>query len=508
MENLDQLLRERAAQRGQDIFLVCPGQELSYADLERQVGSVAAGLAGLGLAPGERAALLLGNGPHFLRAWWGLMRLGAVMMPVNLRLTAKEAAYVINHCGARLAVTGPEAAPILAELRALCPQVRTWLGPQDLDRFLELPPRVAPSPAGPEDLASILYTSGTTGFPKGVIHSQANYLRTAAAFMATTRLGPSDRLLTANPLFHVNAQFYSVLGSLLAGATCILMEKFSASRMWDWTREYRANKVVMLLALTTILYNREPRPDDAANPVELVVAGGAPKGHYHDFERRFGVKLQTLYSLSEAPLAVMGHPDEPCVEGAVGRPMLTPPEEPNQFRVADGEGRDLPAGEAGEILLRNHGLMKGYFQDTEATAKAFLDGWLRTGDRGMLDPEGRLYFLGRIKDVIRVKGENVSALEVEQALVQHPAVEEVAVVGMQTADSAGEEVILACVVCQVGQEPDWPALVEFAAGRLAGFKVPRLWQAWEALPKNAMNRVVKAELVKAGAAGAIFDRGR
>jgi acyl-CoA synthetase (AMP-forming)/AMP-acid ligase II len=291
---------------------------------------VAAGLAGLGLRPGDRCALLLGNGPHFVTAWWALMRLGAVMVPVNLRLTAREAAYIINHCGARLALTGPEAASIMSELIPLCPQVGAWLTPEDLDLYLDLPPRREPCPAGPDDLAGILYTSGTTGFPKGVMHSQANYLRTAAAFAATARLVPGDRLLTCNPLFHVNAQFYSLLGSLQAGATCVLMEKFSGSRLWDWTRQYQVNKLVLLLALTTILWDRPPRDDDADHPVELVVAGGAPKGHYHDFERRFGVKLQTLYSLTEAPLAVMGHPDEPCTEGAVGRPTVDPHQEPHR----------------------------------------------------------------------------------------------------------------------------------------------------------------------------------
>jgi carnitine-CoA ligase len=206
---------------------------------------------------------------------------------------------------------------------------------------------------------------------------------------------------------------------------------------------------------------------------------------------------------------VMGHPDEPCVEGAVGRPMLTPAEEPNQFRVADENGRDLPPGTPGEILLRNAALMHGYFQDPQATAQTIRGGWLRTGDRGRLDQEGRLYFLGRIKDVIRVKGENVSALEVEQALAQYPGVTEVAVVAVQTADSAGEDVIQACVVWGQDQAPDWPGLVEHAVSRLAGFKVPRLWQAWPSLPKNAMNRVVKARLLKSPEqALSTFDRGR
>ncbi len=517
MEGTGQLLASQARRLGERTYLEHPAGSLSFAQIDRQTDQTAAGLMALGLRPGDSAALLLGNHPDFLRLWWGLMKMGAVMTPINLRLTAPEAAYIINHSQARLVAVGPEARELLPALQASCPRVEHWLtqgdpalpGLRRVEDLASCQPAGALPPVNPDAPCAILYTSGTTGFPKGVLHSQANYLRTAAAFVATARLAESDRLLTANPLFHVNAQFYSALGSLMAGATFILMEKFSASQLWDWTRRYQANKMVLLLALTTILYSRPPQPDDADNPVELVVAGGAPKGHYHDFERRFGVRLQTLYSLSEAPLAVMGHPDEACVEGAVGRPMLTPPEEPNQFRVADEHGNDLPAGESGEILLRNAGLMKGYFNDPQATAQALKDGWLRTGDRGKLDEKGRLYFLGRIKDVIRVKGENVSALEVEQALAQHPAVAEAAVLGVQTQDSAGEDVILACLVWREGDIPAWPELVQFAAGRLAKFKVPRLWQAWESLPKNAMNRVVKAQLLKAQeSAPPTYDRGR
>lgn len=509
MRGIDDLLRQRAEERGDQTFLVCPGQEFSFREIERRVGSVAAGLAALGLGPGQSVALLLGNGPHFVTAWWGLMRLGAVMAPVNLRLTAREAAYIINHCGATLALTGPESAPLLAELIPLCPGVKAWLTPDDLDLYLRLPPRQEPSPAGPDHLASILYTSGTTGFPKGVMHSQANYLRTAAAFAATARLVPGDRLLTCNPLFHVNAQFYSLLGSLHAGSTCVLMEKFSGSRLWDWTRQHRANKMVLLLALTTILWGRTPQADDADNPVELVVAGGAPKGHYHDFERRFGVRLQTLYSLTESPLALMGHPDEPCTEGAVGRPMLTPHQEPNLVRVVDQQGLEQPRGVSGEIAIKNAALMRGYFKDLAASAQAIPDGWLRTGDRGLMDEQGRVYFLGRAKDVIRVKGENVAAVEVEQALASHPAVAEVAVLGVETADSLGDQSILACVVWGEGHAPEWPDLAEYCRARLADFKVPRLWQVRDELPKNAMNRVVKNRLAETWqSAGPVFDRGR
>lgn len=386
------------------------------------------------------------------------LRLEVVMVTINLRLTAREIAYIVNHSEAGAVLVGPECAGLLPELEKECPGVSQWLSirwsapghARGVEEFFDIGDAASPPPVDPDAPASILYTSGTTGFPKGVVHSQGNYLRTAAAFAASTRLVPEDRLLTANPLFHVNAQFYSAMGTLNSGAAFILMEKFSASRLWGWTRQFRANKIVLLLTLTTILHQRAPRADDAENPVEVVVAGGAPKGCYRDFERRFGVRLQTLYSLSESPLALIGMPDEPCVDGAVGRP---------------------------------------------------------TGDRGVTDANGLMYFLGRIKDVIRKKGENVSAAEVEAVLAAYPGVAAAAVVGVETADAAGEEEILACIVWRQDAARDFTALGRHCSAALADFKVPRFWQSWEEFPKNQMNRVVKARLKgEAAGAGPVCDR--
>jgi crotonobetaine/carnitine-CoA ligase len=502
MIDVPTLLETRASERPDRIYLVCPGLELTFSQVHQRADQIAAGLAGLGVGKGDRVALLIGNCAEFLYLWWGLWKLGAVMVPINLRLTAREVTYIINHSGACWVAVGPECRGLLPELKATCPRVRHWLsqgletpeGMKPLEDLLSLGERPPGTSIDIDAPATILYTSGTTGFPKGVVHSQGNYLRTAASFALTTRLNPDDRLLTANPLFHVNAQFYSAMGTLHAGATLILLEKFSASRMWEWTRQYRANKVVMLLALTSILYNCDPRSDDSDNPVEVVVAGGAPKGRYRDFERRFGVRLQTLYSLSETPLAVMGRPDEACVDGAVGRPMLTPPAEPNLVRIFDGQDHELPAGTPGEIVIRNSAMMRGYHESPDETAQALIGGWLHTGDRGVVDSQGLLYFLGRMKDVIRKKGENVSAVEVETVLLAHPWVAEAAVIGVQTADAAGEDEIQACVVWRTGCERDWDALIAHCAASLAAFKVPRLWQAWDELPKNQMNRVVKARL--------------
>ncbi|MCB2227901.1 MAG: AMP-binding protein [Desulfarculaceae bacterium] len=504
MQNLRELIEARSAELGPKQYLIFGDRSYTFEQMNQKVDQMAAGLAGLGLGPGDKAAMLVNNSPEFIWLWWAILKLGAVMVPVNLRLTAGEAAYIINHSEAKAVLLGDQSLPLLPELRAECEAVASWLGVglepgaglPGVEAFLE-GPAAPPAPAalGLDDPAAILYTSGTTGFPKGVIHTHGNYLRTAASFARTCGLEASDRLMTANPLFHVNAQFYSCMGTLWAGATFVLAEKFSASRWWGWTREHRVNKAVMLLPLTTILFNAPPRDDDADNPVELVVAGGAPKGRYAEFESRFGVKLQTLYSLTEAPLALMGKLDEPVRDSSVGVPMV--PDWPglsNEVAIFGEQDQPLPPGEAGQIVLRSQGLLKEYLRDPQATAEALAGGWLHTGDRGRMDDDGWVYFLGRGKDVIRKKGENVAAVEVENALAASELVVEAAVLGVMPPDAVGEEEIMAFVVRAPGAAPGWEALIEHCAQRLADFKVPRFWLAVDELPKNAMNRVVKNRL--------------
>jgi acyl-CoA synthetase (AMP-forming)/AMP-acid ligase II len=516
MQNVRDLIRDRATTFPDRKYLIYKDRSYTYGELDQRSRQVAYGFSRIGVAKGDRVVVLLGNCPEFLFVWWALLRLGAVMVPVNLKLSTAEIAYIISHSEAKVVVVGEESRKHYPRLRSDCVKVSHWIevGQEDqtsgLGHFYTLSddPEDADVPISLDDDALILYTSGTTGFPKGVIHTHRSYLMTAESFARTIHLDRHDRLMTANPLFHVNAQFYSCMGTLFAGATFVLAEKFSASRWWSWTRRYQVNKVVLLLALTTILY-QPPASDDADNPVELGVAGGVPAGCYTDFQRRFGVRLQTLYSLTEAPLAVMSPPGVACVDGAVGLPMCIGEDQKNEVRIVDDRLREVPPGNPGEIVIRNPATMKAYFKDPEATRKTLVDGWLRTGDRGTVDENGWIRFLGRAKDVIRKKGENISATQVEQVIERHSAVKEAAVVAIRTADAAGEDEVMAFVVFKKDSAANWPELIAHCEAELAAFKVPRFWRALAELPKNAMNRVVKARLIEEGdpsASDQTFDR--
>ena len=487
-------------------YLVFKDHTFTFKDMDRLSRQVAYGLSSHGLKKGDRVAVLIGNRPEFIFVWWALLRVGAVMVPINLRLSMGEIVYIIAHCDAKAVVFENTFQPHRNRLQTECAGVDFWVGVDEnpdgstINDFLQLAddPPDSDVTIRLDDMALVLYTSGTTGFPKGVIHTHGDYLLTAESFSRNIRLTTQDRLLTANPLFHVNAQFYSCMGTLFSGATFILVEKFSASRWWTWTRRYKANKIVLLLALTTILYNRPPLPDDADSPVELVVAGGVPAGCYETFQKRFGAKLQTLYSLTEAPLAIMSPPDAPCRAGMVGVPMMIGDTMRNEIRIVNERLEDVPRGDVGEIAIRNPALMKGYLKDPATTAEALIDGWLRTGDRGSMDEDGWIRFLGRAKDVIRKKGENISAAQVEQVIAIHPFVAETAVIGVRPDDAVGEEEVMAFVV-QAGRQPiSWENIIAHCKNQLADFKVPRFWKAVPELPKNAMNRVVKKRLMENG----------
>jgi acyl-CoA synthetase (AMP-forming)/AMP-acid ligase II len=305
--------------------------------------------------------------------------------------------------------------------------------------------------------------------------------------------------MTPNPLFHANAQAYSAMGSLAVGAGLVLINKFSASRTWEQARRYHVEKLVLVGAMTPMLWSQPRKDNDSDNPVETLVAGFVPKEYFEDFEKRFGVWVQTVFSLTECA-SIMGPRKGDGIKkaGGVGVPVQHPDRRfENKVKIVDGFGTEVPRNTQGEIIVKNAAIMKGYFKDPEATAKALRDGWVYTGDSGYMDADGYFFFVAREKDIIRKKGENISAVELENVISQHPKVAEAAVIAVPSALGHGEDEIKVYVVPSLQGEDLRPEeVVAWFSERLAPFKVPRYIEFRQNLPKTATGRVKKDILKK------------
>jgi crotonobetaine/carnitine-CoA ligase len=349
----------------------------------------------------------------------------------------------------------------------------------------------------PTAVAVMIPTSGTTGRSKLVMQTHLAYVMAGEGFPYWLRLTSDDRLMTSLPLFHINAPAYSTLGSIAARASLVLLPGFSASGFLDAARRHGVTEFNSIGAMIEILMRQPPRDDDADNPVRLCYTGPSPDRERHlEIEARFGFEVTCGYAMSETPYGLIwAHGERPY--GALGSPRQHPElGHVNDARVRDGD-RIVDAGAVGELELRNPAIMRGYYEMPDETAEVMLaDGWLRTGDLVRDDGDGTYTFVGRKKEVIRRRGENLSPAEVEAALQKHPDVAEAAVVGVPS--DLSEEDVKAFVVAVDGRAIDPAELHEFAAAQLARFKVPRYIEVVAELPHTATDRLAKHRL----------DRGR
>ena len=381
----------------------------------------------------------------------------------------------------------------------------------------------------PDDLAVLIPTSGTTGRSKLVMQTHRAYAMAAEGFPFWMELTAGDRLMTSLPLFHINAPIYSVLGSLVCGAGLVLVPRFSASGFLDTARRHGGTEFNAIGAMLEILMRQPERPDDADNPLRLCYAGPAPdQARQEQIERRFGLRIVVGYALSESPYgliwprgtrpfgtlgAVRQHP----YLGAINEAKVVPEEAADADTgpgpgpgpdpgpgpgpapgagigagLDGGPGGELGIGQTGELLLRNPVITPGYWGMPDETAAVLTDGWLRTGDLVTVNEDGTYTFVGRRKEVLRRRGENLSPLEVEEVLDSHPAVLESAVVGVES--DLTEEEIKAFVVAAPGTVVDFGELAAFASARLSAFKVPRFWQLIDELPRTPTARLAKHRL--------------
>jgi crotonobetaine/carnitine-CoA ligase len=343
----------------------------------------------------------------------------------------------------------------------------------------------------PDDSMTMIYTSGTTGKPKGVVQTHRTYVLTGQSFPYWLELTSEDRLFTCLPLFHINAQAYSTLGSIGAGASLILAEKFSASGFWKQVSEHQATEFNAIGSMMLILLKQPPGDMENGHRVRLAYCAPAlPEGLEREFERRFGIRVIAGYGLSECTFGSIEPLNLPRKFGSVGLPRQHPfLGMINELRIANQDGTELGPGEVGEIQLRNPAIMKEYYRDPQLTAEVLRNGWLHTGDLGYRDQDGYLYFFERKQGVIRRMGENISSAEVEGVVAEHPKVLECAVIGLPS--EFLEEEVKMYVVLRPGTDLPPDELLEWCENKLASFKVPRYVEFRQSLPKTETQRIAK-----------------
>ena len=481
---------------------------ICYSEFAETVAKAAQGFLNLGIRKGDRVCLLLPNSPEFLYAWLGLAKIGAISVFVNTALQENEIKYIANHSEA---VAILAASSFLEKIEKIAIRKRPHelpamqyplicAGREHYSSTLSFPDMMqsaSPCSGGLEvaadDVATFIYTSGTTGLPKAVMQTHKTYVLTGQAFPSWLGLTEQDRLFTCLPLFHINAQAYSVMGSLGRGASLILSEKFSAGSFWDQLKKYRATQFNLIGAMPQILLKQPEKQTDREHRARAAYSAPALRRPEHEeFEKRFGVTLTIGYGLSESTFGCINPVEKGKRQiGSMGLPRSHPePEFANHLKITGDQGEELKTGEVGEIALKNPTVMKGYYKDPEATQAVLQDGWLFTGDLAYRDRAGFLYFAGRKKDMIRLKGENVSAYEVESVIDQYPGVLESAVIGIPA--EFGEEQIVAYVAVKPGSNGlSRNDLVEWCKTQLAGFKVPTVVEFRDSLPKTPTKKIAK-----------------
>ncbi len=491
------LLEERACSLGDKTFLICDGEEQSFAYVDEMATRVAANLAAMGVAKGDKVVLLLGNCVEFVYLMLGLGRIGALMVPVNPLLKPLEIAYIADHCDAETLVTIPEFAPLCEKAKALVPRLSrifiTGDGAEGFNRFASLLDPVAEVPeivTTPEDDAAIIYTSGTTGTPKGVVLTHRNYLANARMLMHVIPMGLDDRFLMVLPLFHVNAQVTSVLVPLSASATVVMTRKFAPLSILPFIEKYRATVMSAVPTIYMVMCRMmQAEPRDISS-IRVFASGAAPlpESIYRTAQEVLKRPLIMGYGLTEATCAsAVADYRDPIKWDSVGSPLRY-----TSIRIVGEDGKEVPVGEVGEILVSGPTVMKGYYKDPEATAEVIKGGWLHTGDLGRYDEDGYLYIAGRLKDMIIRGGQNIYPAQVENILSVMPGVEECCIVGVHE-ERWGQEV-LAVVKRAEGSALTEQDVIAYCREHLAVYKCPRFVEFLAELPKTATGKIKKAEL--------------
>lgn len=508
------LLHERAGQVPEAIFLRTREGDLTYRGADSAVRRLASGLIRKGVRRGSPVALFMRNSADHVLCSFAIAEAGAVAVPLNPDIRGASLIYPLDLTSTATAIVDEDLLSPLLDAVGSLPELRQIVvrgrlpesapGTVALSRLADLPTGdcwVPAEPPGDLDPAMMLFTSGTTGPSKACVLSHRYLLRQGKWHAKYLGLGSQDVLYCPFPLFHIDAATLTVVAALCVGATAAVGERFSATNFWEEVISFDATVFNFMGATLTILWKLPPSELDRAHRVRL--AWGVPMPEWYEgFTERFGIRLYEVYGLTDAGVVVYDPLGVPHRSGACGRVI-------DEYEVAIGNehGDLLSAGQAGEILIRPREtgtIMNGYYAMPAETLQAFSGLWFHTGDIGWLDADSYLYFLGRNKDMIRRRGENISAFEVEESITAHPDVLEVAAFGVPS--ELSEEEVMACVVARPGSSLTCEGLICFCAGSMPRHMVPRFVEFFDELPKTPTLKVEKFKLRARGVTAATFDR--
>ena len=509
------LLERQAEKYGDKVFFYFNQKEYSYTQLNQMANRAAAGMQSLGIKKGDKVAIIMDNSPEFLFAWFGISKLGAIEVPLNTAHKGELLTYMLNQSDSKMVVMHAKYRDRVAAVLPATPQVKTViLVGEDGQKQADLHEKVVswadltdnngtytPADVIWSDPFIIMFTSGTTGPSKGSLMPQNYGYYMAECVCDVAGYSEKDCLLNALPLFHGNAQLLSALPALMSGARMVLGEKFSASRFWDDVKTYGCTEFNYIGGILPILMKAEPKPDDADNPLRIMVGGGAPMDLFDAIEKRFGVTLIEGYGMSEIGIPLMNTVTE-RMPGTCGRVR------PDYVvKVVDDDGMEVGPNEQGEVLLRPlkpYCILLEYYKMPEKTVEAWSDLWFHTGDYLYYDDNGYFHFVDRKKDALRRRGENISSYEVEKVINSHPAVLESAAVAAKS--DMGEDEVMVAVTLKPGQTLKPEELLAYCEERMAYFMIPRYVRFMAEMPKTPTQRVQKNVLRDQGVTPDTWDR--
>jgi len=523
---LPNILKQQATKLGRKPFLQFGYKKpLSFYQTNQVANRVANGLLKLGVQKGEKVAVYMPNSDDYVITWFGILRIGAVMVPINTAYKMDFLQYIIDSSDSKVLFIAEEYLDRMPPIAKKIPQLQhviVWTrdGNErfekhgfDFQKMISFSRFInSQRSSDPDvdvtfmDFARLMYTSGTTGRSKGVMRPCAADYSSARNYAEIMDVGPGDTCFTCLPLFHSNAMVMTVYPALIKGAKVIVEEKYSASQFWKWIKDHGVTKFNIVGTMSYFMWNTPPVPEEKQHKVKLVLGSPAPHDIIKEFMNRFRIKFMEGYGLTEIGQCTWMRPGEPFRVGSCGK------EAPGyEIKISDPQtDEEVPRGHIGEIIVRPRipNIMLHYYHKMpEKTVQDFRNFWFHTGDAGRMDKDGYIYFVDRVKDYIRRRGENISSFEVEKIVSSHPDVEEAAAVGIK-AQSGGyaEDEVMIVLVPKKGKSIDPKNLLKFLEPKMPYFMIPRFIRVEKSLPKTGTQRVQKSKLREKGITKDTWDR--